>query len=54
MDTGSVWEYAYSTAVDLAGFLLVAVLSILGVGLVIFSLVVSASRQNPVHSLRYE
>ena len=46
--------YAFSPAIDLAGFLLVAVLSILGVGLAILNLVGSAARQNPVRSLRYE
>ncbi|MDH4196244.1 MAG: ABC transporter permease [Candidatus Aminicenantes bacterium] len=46
--------YAFSTKINLAGFLLVAVLSILGVGLAILNLVLAAARQNPVHSLRYE
>jgi putative ABC transport system permease protein len=46
--------YAFSPAIDLTGFLLVAVLSILGVGLAILNLVAAAARQNPVRSLRYE
>ena len=50
MQTG----YAFSTEIDLTGFLLVAVLSVMGVGLAILNLVLSAARQNPAHSLRYE
>jgi putative ABC transport system permease protein len=50
MQTG----YAFSADISLAGFLLVAALSILFTGLVIFHQVSKAARQNPVHSLRYE
>ncbi len=50
MQTG----YAFSADISLAGFLLVAALSILVTGLVIFHQVSKAARQNPVRSLRYE
>ena len=46
--------YAFRAEIILAGFILVAFLSILVTGLAIFQEVWKAARQNPVHSLRYE
>jgi putative ABC transport system permease protein len=50
MQTG----YAFSADIRIAGYVLVALLSVLVAGGSILQAVITAARQNPVHSLRYE
>jgi len=56
---GWIWAqvfrlYAYSAKIQIGAYLLMALLSLLVVGTVIFSKTWSAARRNPVESLKYE